>query len=675
MLWKIIFSVVALYNIALSIYVFQKKGIIPEIFIIKHFCERERAAPNSIIDSIAEGIMVVDDRGNIIDINKAASRFILSNFSQNITKGFNIYSILSVWPDWLLACNNMQSVDFEIDTIGFGGNKFYTIRVNPVFDRQHRICGSVSTVIDITDRKVKEEERLQLAAEQSNQLLRELKEDLSIQQMKVDSIFDNMSDHCVVVDKEGYYIRMNKAAREFIPALKVSRLGDWLPAAKYYNIDGDEINADTVPAARVLKGEKLSNFRLIVKNKEEEIHFKVNGTPVYDDKGEFLFGIICSSDITELVEYEKEITFQNMQLETIINTISDMAILSITDKAGNFLFYSDSANHYFAENTFRVKIGDTYQRDMYFNEDGSEIMQHNMPVYRVLAGEKVTNFHYFIKTSETDTHFLFSGSPIYDKSGILTNAVFFNIDITEQVLHKNLVPVTEHLKELNAFKDRLFTVFSHDIRNPMANMINLIMLLGEDEEYYNDENKEIYLAVKEQVDHTYKIIENLLEWILNQKEGLNYKPLIIKLSDMVQEIMALHYVQAGIKKINIMSNIDGDMLIYVDRNILEMVLRNLLSNAIKFTDYGGVITFQSYETEDEAIISVQDTGIGMDYNQAEELFTTTSINNSIGTAGEIGIGIGLLMCKEFISLVGGKIWVDSSPGVGTTFYLSLPKHS
>ncbi|QHQ61238.1 PAS domain S-box protein [Anaerocolumna sedimenticola] len=242
---------------------------------------------------------------------------------------------------------------------------------------------------------------------------------------------------------------------------------------------------------------------------------------------------------------------------------------------------------------------------------------------------------------------------------------------SQKVQMGNLLSDTEQLKSMNALKDKLFTVFTHDIRNPIATMVSLVDILEQDNDWYNTDCKEILEEVKKQINYTYNIIENLLEWLNSQREGLVIKPSLWNLTEILEETISMYLVSAGVKKISISCNVDDKLTIFADKEVLELVLRNLLSNAIKFTESGGNIWVEAHFTTEETIISVKDSGIGMDKDKVSQLFDEGYVNSTLGTAGEKGIGLGLLICKEFIMKGGGKIWAESKQGVGSTFYISL----
>lgn len=492
------------------------------------------------------------------------------------------------------------------------------------------------------------------------------------QKKQLETIIEHMSDQCIVVDRTGRHILVNKAAKDLLPDIEIKQIDDWLEGARYYDEEGNELDAASLPIAKVLKGEILKNRRVVLKNDEKEIHFNVNATPVYDEKENFLFGVLCCHDVTEMVLHEKEILLQREQLETIIETISDMAMLTISDGDGNFLRYSKSATGYFSEDVLKAKAGSTYKKGMFFNSDGSEIQYEYLPVARVLRGEKVRNYHWIMKSAKQETHFLFNGTPIYDKNGRLVFGIYFTLDITEQVLHERLIPVAEKLAELNELKSRLFTAVAHDIREPLAAMVSLTELLEEELESSDPENMEIVKLVKEQVHNTSFMVENLLEWFKSQKEGFTYRPSSWQLSAIIGNVLELFRIKAEIKSISIIDSIRKDIRIFADREMLELVLRNLLSNAIKYTGIGGQIILHARSYGEKVILSVQDTGIGIDPEKAETLFCAAHAGSTAGTMGEKGMGLGLLISKEFVQRNGGELWVESMPGSGSTFFLSVP---
>ena len=129
------------------------------------------------------------------------------------------------------------------------------------------------------------------------------------------------------------------------------------------------------------------------------------------------------------------------------------------------------------------------------------------------------------------------------------------------------------------------------------------------------------------------------------------------------------------KNINISYQLDNAVMIYADKYMLNSILRNLISNAIKFTKQNGKIELKTSEKNKNLIISVSDTGIGIDKQMQQRIFEISEKTTTEGTENEKGTGLGLILCKEFIEKHGGKIWVKSKKNIGSTFSFSIPKET
>lgn len=251
-------------------------------------------------------------------------------------------------------------------------------------------------------------------------------------------------------------------------------------------------------------------------------------------------------------------------------------------------------------------------------------------------------------------------------------------DITEAVQYEeSLLQQSRQLSELNLFKDKMFNVIAHDIRDPLAVLVNLIELVEEDiqeEELtrHKGSHQELVGEMGEQINNAFLLVESLLEWFHTQRGGMLFNPVVRDLGDVVQTTIAMMKVKMNSKQMNVTSAIPEHVLVYADKDMLELIIRNLLSNAVKFTDIGGAIEISSEVREDQVVVAIRDTGQGISADEAGCLLQDEFPVSKRGTSGEQGVGLGLSICREFVHLNGGEIWFDSSPGVGTTFYFSLP---
>jgi two-component system, sensor histidine kinase LadS len=237
----------------------------------------------------------------------------------------------------------------------------------------------------------------------------------------------------------------------------------------------------------------------------------------------------------------------------------------------------------------------------------------------------------------------------------------------------------EELANLNNLKNKLLSVISHDLRSPIASLKSTVEILNPDML-----EKEDLVAIKgdisKKLDGIDYAVNNMLVWAKSQfTEGGGGEPQKQRFAicSIAEEVFGLYYEIAEKKVISLCNYLEKDAQVYADIDQVRTVLRNLVSNAIKFSHQKGKVhIFQNNHHEVSSsfiIIGVRDTGVGMSVSQREKLFKTETHFTTRGTQNEKGTGLGLLLCKEFIEKNGGKIWIESENGKGSTFYFSLPK--
>jgi len=238
--------------------------------------------------------------------------------------------------------------------------------------------------------------------------------------------------------------------------------------------------------------------------------------------------------------------------------------------------------------------------------------------------------------------------------------------------HKKLIEAqTENLQMVSKIKDKLLAVIGHDLRTPLANLRNMVEMFEAD--YISaDEVHWLMRDINPLVKGAELTLSNLMEWACSQIKGqsINSSRLDIFLLGVEMEQTFNHALHQ--KNIEFLNQATAGQSVMADENHIKVVLRNLISNAIKFTDTNGTIKLNSTYEENNVIVSVQDTGKGMTADEVNKLFYPQTHFSQPGTRGEHGTGIGLLLCKELVELNGGKIWITSKPGKGSTFFFSLP---
>jgi signal transduction histidine kinase len=169
------------------------------------------------------------------------------------------------------------------------------------------------------------------------------------------------------------------------------------------------------------------------------------------------------------------------------------------------------------------------------------------------------------------------------------------------------------------------------------------------------------------------LLSNLLEWSRSQTGRMDFNPEYVRLSLLIDEAIDLSEFAANQKSIKINRHISDSALAYADKAMISSVLRNLISNALKFTKINGEIIISAKAIDNMHLIQVSDTGIGIRKEDINNLFRIDKIYSTKGTYNEGGTGLGLILCKEFVTKHGGEIWVESKEGTGSDFYFTIPR--
>lgn len=241
-------------------------------------------------------------------------------------------------------------------------------------------------------------------------------------------------------------------------------------------------------------------------------------------------------------------------------------------------------------------------------------------------------------------------------------------------LEKKVEERTLQLKELNATKDKFFSIIAHDLKNPFNTLMGFTELLLENlKEYPIDKVEEFIKILYDTSKGAYTLLENLLEWSRSQTGRIEMKPEHIIIKDLVDENINLLQNSASNKEIALVNKVDDKTKAFADANMIRTVLRNLISNAIKYTDNNGSVTITAKGEKDKIHITVTDTGLGIKPEDMEKLFRIDVNFSTHGTADESGTGLGLVLCKEFINKNKGSIRAESEYKKGSSFTISLPE--
>ena len=255
-------------------------------------------------------------------------------------------------------------------------------------------------------------------------------------------------------------------------------------------------------------------------------------------------------------------------------------------------------------------------------------------------------------------------------------SVVLNVrDITERKKTEDeLIDSRRRLKELNATKDRFFSIIGHDLKNPINNILGLSdLMLAEINAGDHGGIEEYAHMINHSSKKTIDLLSNLLTWARSQTGKIRYQPTLVHIKKLADNTIELLNYNAKRKSIYLENQIPGNIDVRADSVMMELIIRNLLSNGIKFTQEGGTVTIGARQEPGQLLVFVKDTGVGIPEEDMGKMFRLDYNYSTKGTQKEAGTGLGLLLCKEFIGMHGGEIWVESKLGQGSRFSFTIPK--
>ena len=359
-------------------------------------------------------------------------------------------------------------------------------------------------------------------------------------------------------------------------------------------------------------------------------------------------------------ERTKELKESEQDFRLLIDN-NPFPIVIVERENNNIIYYNKPAADYFDIPQDRTKILTT--EDLFKDNDDTE----NGFLKKMEEDGEVNNFElkYTNITGKKHTSLISSRNVRFEGKNCRISSV---IDITERKLTE------EKLHELNATKDKFFSILAHDLRSPIGNMASFIDMMSrmsfEDLKIDYRENLEI---LKNSSAKTFELLETLLLWGKSQRDNIEYKPERNSLKSLIEDIISLFRAASKAKNIKITTVFKDELIAYFDTDMMNTIVRNLINNALKYSYDNSEIVISGRRVNGNTEICVKDTGTGMDKETIANLFRIDVQNKSeIGTRGEKGSGLGLILCKEFVEKHKGKIWVESEQGKGSSVGFSIP---
>lgn len=596
------------------------------------------------LDSTSDGILVVNRSGKITSYNKQFKR--MFNHSEGILEsGEDTAAIDSVLNQLKDPGQFVSKVQYLYDHPEVDSYDTIELKDGRILERyscpQHldgEPIGRVWNFRDVTVRK-KHEQQLQLMAH----TLKSINESISITDTDNQLLFVNAA----FLKTYGY-------------AHENELIGNNISIVRSFDNDPEIAHKILkITADAGWQGELLNR-----KKDGTDFPISLSTSVVQNENGEILGMVGVAVDISQRKQAEKAIYESELKYRNLIETMPDGVYRSTPE--GKFVEVNDAMVKMLGYGSKEELLAINIKTQLYFEPEDreSQVLQENLLELDVYPLKKKDGSAVWVEDH---------GWYINDKAGNIIYHEGISRDITDRKMAEiQLQKYSEELQELNATKDKFFSIIAHDLKTPFNGIIGLSEIIKDESKHLDIETIEQYAGMIHSTSkNTFQLLENLLDWARIQRSQISLRPVSIILKKLVNEVFELMEEKSNSKMITVLNYIPDNLIVSADEDMLKTVLRNLVSNALKFTPVNGKIEIHVVSKEDSIEISVKDTGTGMKQEDIRKIFKIGSSFSKRGTGNEKGTGLGLMLCKEFVEKQGGKIWVESEEGKGSTFTFSI----
>ncbi|MBB6480328.1 PAS domain-containing sensor histidine kinase [Spirochaeta isovalerica] len=470
--------------------------------------------------------------------------------------------------------------------------------------------------------------------------------------------FASVNDAIFLVDKD-YIIRDVNASAEKLTGRSA---GELIGTYYYLAIHGHK-RFDDCPGCRA-----ISNREACQQERYEEFlnkYLDIAVSPVIV-RDEYQFSTIVIRDISDKKEQEKHLKESEKRFRTIFD--QNVAAMCLTNESGFFEMVNEAYVKLY-KYTREELIGNHFT--MIVPEENREYLSRAHDDF-IREGKEIRG-EWQVLDKEGKKHTILADAAYIEGTDGSPKKVTFVVDITalKQAL-EDLIESKKQLTDLNATKDKFFSIVAHDLKNPLSTILNFSQMLQSDRFGLSEKEKSDFLVyISEGAGNINRLLDNLLTWSRAQRGLISFTPVKYPLKEIVENNIQLFEHNAGEKGITIVPEIIDEISPLIDGNMIDTVVRNLISNAIKFTGEKGRISVRVEKGNPQARVSIIDNGVGMSQEKIDSLFNIATNMSTKGTNHERGSGLGLLICKEFIEKHKGQIRVESKLDEGSSFIFEI----
>lgn len=606
----------------------------------------------SIFNHIKDAIIIHDFEGNIIEVNHSACELYHYSLEQlkqltinDLSAEINMqhFRLKKIWEKVKAG----EKTDFEWMAIDSSGNIFdvnVTLQLN---------FWNGNEVIFAIVKDLREQKKIERAIEQTEK--------------SYFGLFNTVTDLILILNFDGTIVEVNNSTLNILGYSKEELLNKPLslfsaPLKNEYTVIFEKISHTFYTA-------QPSNFDFwfITKDKTELPTNVRTAQSKYDDKTVI---VLIARDIKERMNYITQLKESEERFRNLYENAPIGIFRSTID--GRIIFANQSLLQILGYDNFEELKELRVQEKFYKNKEQREYYIKEL----INKGKLIGAEYELLKKDGTPFTVREYARVVKNLKGEIEYIEGTLEDVTEKIeQEKRLIESEAKLRELNATKDKFFSIIAHDLRSPFQGILGLSNILAEDEEMSLEEKNFYFKRLHDGLKNLFSLVDELLTWSRIQRGTMEYTPELNSILTCFNEVALVVNSLAEKKSIKLNYEFEDQLICNCDKNMITTVMRNLITNAIKFTPSLGTILVKGYKTKDEIVVSVIDSGIGISKDDMKKLFRLDTPFTRRGTNDEAGTGLGLLLCKEFINKHNGKIWVESEEGKGSTFSFSIPINS